>query len=66
MFKGAKTHNVTGESDLQPPPYFSTIFAHCVPFPEPGPPRTKITSGCSLSRKSVGLRLPDEVDRLCV
>lgn len=32
---------------LTPPSYFSTIFAHCVPFPEPGPPMTKMIFGLS-------------------
>mmetsp|Transcript_69301 Transcript_69301/g.225799 ORF Transcript_69301/g.225799 Transcript_69301/m.225799 type:complete len:220 (+) Transcript_69301:3267-3926(+) len=26
-------------------PFRSTMFAHCVPFPEPGPPRTNTTAG---------------------
>lgn len=31
-------------------PYLATIFSHCVPFPEPGPPRTQImgTSICDV------------------
>eukprot|EP00041_Stephanoeca_diplocostata_P007098 m.97849 g.97849 ORF g.97849 m.97849 type:complete len:407 (+) comp16729_c0_seq1:482-1702(+) len=32
--------------------YFSAIFAHCVPFPLPGPPTTKITFFLPINAKS--------------